>query len=116
MVLAWALRDLYGERSAYVLRSYHHPQSKPLDPMERNPGPVVHYPIARVARATSAAPFYFQAMKLNAEDPGLELIDGGFGANNPSEEAYREVKQMSELSSSMDPLLLWLLVDNVCLR
>lgn len=66
--------------------------------MERNPGREDNYPITRVARATSAAPFYFKAVNLDKDDPDLELIDGGFGANNPSEEAYREVGQMSKSS------------------
>ena len=62
--------------------------------MERNPDRWDNYPIHQVGRATSAAPFYFKAVNLDKDDPDLELIDGGFGANNPSEEAYREVGQM----------------------
>ena len=33
-------------------------------------------------------------MKINENDDQFEFIDGGFGANNPSEEVYRSVKQM----------------------
>ena len=62
--------------------------------MERNPDRWDNHPIHQVGRATSAAPFYFKAVNLDKDDPDLELIDGGFGANNPSEEAYREVGQM----------------------
>lgn len=64
--------------------------------LERNPGRQDNFPIPQVGRATSAAPFYFKAVKLDKDNLDLELIDGGFGANNPSEEAYREVGQMSK--------------------
>ena len=33
-------------------------------------------------------------MRFEADDDDSEYIDGGFGANNPSEEAYRAVQQM----------------------
>ncbi len=101
MVLAWQKRHFLRERVVYVIRSYHHHKSAEPSVMERNPGRHDNYPISQVGRATSAAPFYFKAVKLDKHDPNLELIDGGFGANNPSEEAYREVGQMSQ--SDPDP-------------
>ena len=62
--------------------------------MARNPSIKINHPIHQVERTTSAAPLYFKAVKLNRGAPNLELIDGGFGANNPSWEAYREVGLM----------------------
>lgn len=79
----------------YLIRSYRHPRSIDQSPLERNPGREDNYPIWKVARATSAAPTYFKAVKLKEDDEKFEFIDGGFGANNPSLEAYRSVKQLS---------------------
>ena len=96
MVLTWEKRHYLRERVLYVLRSYRHPKPNTSSLIERNPGKNDNYPISQVARATTAAPFYFKAAKVGKGDQALELIDGGFGANNPSEEAYDEVKQMSK--------------------
>ena len=43
-----------------------------------------------VALAATAAPRYFPAAKID----GKEYSDGGFGANNPSYEAFQELKQL----------------------
>lgn len=96
MVLAWQKRYLQGERAVYVLRSYQHRKPTQRSYLERNAGTRDNYPISQVGRATSAAPFYFKAVKLEKDNLDLELIDGGFGANNPSMEAYEEVNQMSQ--------------------
>jgi hypothetical protein len=45
------------------------------------------FPLSVVARATSAAPTYFEALPL----PGQALIDGGVFANNPAMCAFAEV-------------------------
>ena len=77
------------------MRSYRHPKSLREDPLERNAGREDNYPIWQVGRATSAAPLYFESVRLEEDDnEEFELIDGGFGANNPSEEAYRSIKQL----------------------
>lgn len=50
-------------------------------------------PIWKVARATSAAPGYFPPIQIKTGN-GSEVRkfkDGGFGSNNPSEEAYRDI-------------------------
>jgi predicted acylesterase/phospholipase RssA len=49
-----------------------------------------------VARATSAAPTYFQSKKLNVKPPVdyFALIDGGVFANNPAMCAYSESKKI----------------------
>ena len=82
------------------MRSYRHPKSLREDPLERNSGREDNYPIWQVGRATSAAPLYFESVRLEEDDEKFELIDGGFGANNPSEEAYRSVKQLHNKNSN----------------
>ena len=94
MVLTWEKRHVMRERVVHILRSYNHPKTSNL-PNEWNPGEMDNYPISHVAMATAAAPFHFKAVKLDKSNPARELIDGAFGANNPSEEAWYEVKQMS---------------------
>lgn len=48
-----------------------------------------------VARATSAAPIYFDSVDIN----GKNFVDGGFGCNNPSVEAIFEVGQIYRQNS-----------------
>ena len=54
------------------------------------------YPMKAVARATSAAPTYFEPLKLDADDlrDYYSLIDGGVYANNPSLCGYVEAKTL----------------------
>jgi patatin-like phospholipase/acyl hydrolase len=54
------------------------------------------FPMKKVARATSAAPTYFEPLKLEAqESPGYyALVDGGVYANNPAMCAYVEASTM----------------------
>ena len=92
-MIAWKKLNM-GVRVPHLFRSYRHPKSDPENILERNPGQPEDYQIWQVGRATSAAPFYFKAVKLE-EDEDSEYIDGGFGANNPSEEAWRSIKQLS---------------------
>ncbi|KAG9789592.1 FabD/lysophospholipase-like protein, partial [Aureobasidium melanogenum] len=47
-------------------------------------------PIWKIARATSAAPTYFKAIEVE----GLNLLDGGLLANNPSQIARAEVNSL----------------------
>jgi len=54
-----------------------------------------------VARATSAAPTYFTPLKLE----NRKYVDGGFGCNNPSWEAWNEVKDIRRPSDSGVALL-----------
>lgn len=95
IVIAWQKLNVTGTRIPHLFRSYHHPKSTPDDILERNPGRPDNYQIWQVGRATSAAPFYFKTVRLEEEDEKSEYVDGGFGANNPTEEAYRSVKQLS---------------------
>lgn len=94
IVVAWQKFFLRGVRVPYLFRTYRHIKGPGINPLERNPDHDDSYPIREVARATSAAPFYFKSVKLGRADE-FEFVDGGFGANNPSEEAYEEVKMMN---------------------
>ena len=58
------------------------PKWKPL-----KPGPASTHQIWEVARATSAAPTFFAPINLD----GNMFVDGGVTANNPTQEALREV-------------------------
>ncbi|MDX2152908.1 MAG: patatin-like phospholipase family protein [Bryobacteraceae bacterium] len=55
-----------------------------------------NFPMKRVARATSAAPTYFEPLKLEtpAGDDYYGLIDGGVFANNPAMCAYVDARRM----------------------
>lgn len=55
------------------------------------------FPMAKVARATSAVPGYFEPLKLEVNDaafPNRVLIDGGVFASNPGMCAYSEAKNL----------------------
>jgi uncharacterized protein len=60
--------------------------------------PELHdFPMAKVARATSAAPTYFEPLKLEVAKPSVPyhtLVDGGVFANNPAMCAYVEAKTL----------------------
>lgn len=56
--------------------------------------PDYDYPMSAAARATSAAPTYFEPLKLVTEDDDYyALIDGGVFANNPAMCAFAEVRR-----------------------
>lgn len=56
--------------------------------------PTYDFPMVKAARATSAAPTYFEPLKLETEETVdyYALIDGGVYANNPAMCAYVEAK------------------------
>jgi uncharacterized protein len=56
--------------------------------------PGFDFPMRFVARATSAAPTYFEPEKLTVTKPPGGLVDGGVFANNPAMCAYVETKQL----------------------
>lgn len=58
----------------------------------QNPGPATDYQIRQVAQATVARPIYFPPVKID----GVELLDGGIGANNPSQLAYKELSTIHD--------------------
>lgn len=67
--------------------------------------------VRHVARATSAAPTFFQASRIESlgdealGDRRLSLIDGGLVANNPGMCAYAEARSMNFREALDDPLL-----------
>lgn len=90
MVIAHGKSD-EGHEDAHVFRSYDHlAPYHPNDSSIRNPGPADAIEIETVARATSAAPTYFKAVRVG----NRKLGDGGFGCNNPGWEAFNEVRDM----------------------
>ena len=83
----------------YLFRTYG-AEAPPLDPDRsgirqrtlRNPGGASMLKIWEVARATSAAPGYFSPTKVKTDNGSeVKFKDGGFGSNNPSLEAYRDI-------------------------
>lgn len=75
----------------YIFRSYDHWGSNPPMSNERNPGVAANVPIWEAARATTAAPSYFNPIRIGNRKFG----DGGFGTNNPAEEMLAEVAAMN---------------------
>ncbi|OCK74101.1 FabD/lysophospholipase-like protein, partial [Lepidopterella palustris CBS 459.81] len=69
---------------------------------ERNPGYAHHVSIWEVARATTAAPTYFQYINID----NRKFLDGGFAANNPVTEIFNEVQFMNGGDESVIKLLL----------
>lgn len=61
-----------------------------------NHGPASTLPIWQVARAATAAPFYFKPMRVEKNpDKVMYFTDGGAGPlNNPTQEAIREVAEV----------------------
>lgn len=93
VVIAYQQKDDGGEKP-YLFRTYKNlHKSKDVNgkALDRNPDLAHDIPIWQVARATSAAPTYFKAAKID----GLEYLDGGFGSNNPSTEICDEVRRMN---------------------
>lgn len=98
----------------YLFRTYEN-HAPPLDPNRsrirqrtfRNSGGASMLEIWRVARATSAAPGYFPPIKIKTGN-GSDVIkfkDGGFGSNNPSEEAYNDIIDKHGGSMHMGPFI-----------
>lgn len=87
----------------YLFRTFDHLPPAPFAPASRkyqhlNPGHAHRMPIWQVARATSAAPTFFEPLKAE----GYMFKDGGLGTNNPASVALQEVTQLHE----QKPLLL----------
>lgn len=73
-----------------MFRTYHCFGNKENISEPLNPGPADSHQIWQIARATAAAPFYFEPMQL--ED--RVFLDGGFGTNNPTQEAVRDLESL----------------------
>lgn len=70
-----------------LFRSYNHDNPGVLRPYLRNPGLADSSLIWSVARAASAAPFFFDEAVIE----GNKFVDGGLIMNNPCPESYFEV-------------------------
>jgi hypothetical protein len=91
------------EAAPYIFRSYDRWANNPPGIFERNPGYAHSVAIWEAARATTAAPLYFDPIKIGNRKFG----DGGFGSNNPAEELATEVACMNgyDFDDCMDLLL-----------
>ena len=86
----------------YLFRTYGAPLSARDDVYEQFRSDPRHHPssipLHKVARATAAAPAYFRPVRILPAHRGIPLPairfkDGGFGCNNPSEEAFHDVRE-----------------------
>ncbi|KAG5758689.1 hypothetical protein H9Q72_013178 [Fusarium xylarioides] len=96
IAISWAINKKTGVNKEFVWRSYANDfRPKENDPtrcIPSNAGPAHRSAIWKVARATTAAPGYFEAIKLM----GMKFIDGGVVANNPSLIALREIHNLHD--------------------
>lgn len=103
MVVAFCKDREQGTELRYLLRSYDHHSSRDTPMPDHighgamNPGPAHNGPIWEVAWATSAAPTYFEAIKIQ----GRKFLDGGIGGNNPTLIAFKEVKNLHDIPPSI---------------
>jgi hypothetical protein len=101
MVVALSKSKKEGVETHYLWRSFAHPPTFQITKAGRypplNPGEACREPIWHAARATAAAPRYFETF----ERGDTVFFDGGMGANNPSQIALKEVDQMHPHSPSI---------------
>ncbi|KAH7253614.1 acyl transferase/acyl hydrolase/lysophospholipase [Fusarium redolens] len=97
IAISWAINKEGGVSKEFVWRSYDNDFSpKAHDSNLWNPsnaGPAHTTAIWEVARATTAAPRYFEFIKIR----GRKFLDGGMVANNPSLIAIREIHNLHGL-------------------
>lgn len=114
LVMAYAEHN--KTEAPYLFRTYYTPQTsadhnktKQRQVTARNYGKPANLPIWQVGRATSAAPKYFPPIKILMGPDAKSYVrfkDGGFGCNNPSEEAYHDiVRKHGGLSKAMGPFI-----------
>ena len=80
-----------------MFRSYPHPSHAGLSNDNGLHCPQIlgdNFPIWQIARATTAAPSYFRAVRLDVGDADFDLIDGGLSANCPSEQVCRSIQEL----------------------
>jgi Patatin-like phospholipase len=93
MVVSFSRDPEEGVDKFYLFRSYDHNEGSSMSEQDfrpMNPGPAHSGSLWEVARATSAAPSYFEAVKFM----NRKFLDGGMGANNPGQIAFQEVRRM----------------------
>ncbi|KAJ6553081.1 acyl transferase/acyl hydrolase/lysophospholipase, partial [Mycena capillaripes] len=84
--------DNVNNNGAVKSRTYVNPE---------DPGNYGDWHIWQAARATSAAPHYFDAIEIN----GVTFADGGLGYNNPAPELIREARQCFGVARSFQCIL-----------
>ncbi|KAM0794634.1 acyl transferase/acyl hydrolase/lysophospholipase [Usnea florida] len=99
----------------YLFRTYKPPNNARDDVYEKLRSDPKHHPssipLHKVARATAAAPAYFRPVRIlpahrGVPQPAMRFKDGGFGCNNPSEEAYHDVVEVhGGLSKNIGPFV-----------
>ncbi|KAL8690818.1 MAG: hypothetical protein Q9224_004317, partial [Gallowayella concinna] len=101
VVMAYAEHN--ETETPYLFRTYWTPQptvdqnkTRLRQPTARNHGPAPKLRIWQVGRATSAAPKYFPPIRIKRSmdddcERDVRFKDGGFGCNNPSQEAYHDI-------------------------
>lgn len=99
----------------YLFRTYERPSLTRDDVYEQFKSDPRHHPsvipLHKVARATAAAPAYFRPVRIlpahrGTPLPAIRFKDGGFGCNNPSEEAYHDVVEAhGGLSKNIGPFI-----------
>jgi patatin-like phospholipase/acyl hydrolase len=97
-----ALRDTFGELQLSnllkpcIISSYDIRNAKPhFFKQHKSSDKIYNFKLKDVARATSAAPTYFETARIkNEAGTPYPLIDGGVFVNNPSLVAYSEVRSM----------------------
>ncbi|KAL8756030.1 MAG: hypothetical protein Q9184_004630 [Pyrenodesmia sp. 2 TL-2023] len=101
VVMAYA--EANKTEAPYLFRTYYTPppnadrkKTKQRQATARNHGPPAKLRIWQIGRATSAAPKYFPPIRIkrsmgDGSQRDVRFKDGGFGCNNPSEEAYNDI-------------------------
>ncbi|KAL6716037.1 hypothetical protein ACLMJK_006999 [Lecanora helva] len=95
-VLAYGLREDIGVERSRILRSYR----PSIDVGEFQNLPEKDCQIWEIARATCAAPLFFPRITIGHEC----FLDGGFGTNNPSMEALKELQGLTKKITRMEAL------------
>lgn len=89
VVLALQIHQGEDSDEPYIFRTYGHPADYEAGRVggARNPGDACRHKIWEIALATTAAPGYFDPIKID----GITYEDPAAGFNNPTEEAMNEV-------------------------
>lgn len=114
-----ALKDTFGDAKLSdllkpcLISAYDIGNGKPhFFKQHRSSNAIYNFLVKDVARATSAAPTYFEAARVtNDLKTPFALVDGGVYANNPALAAYAEVRTMDfnsndELPTAKDMLII----------
>lgn len=91
----FSIRD-FDMKDPYIFRSYDHPKyDVKMNELTEGARRGIDYQLWEAARATSAAPTFFSPVNIDQS----MFLDAALGFNNPSWEAYKEVKAIQAQSS-----------------